>query len=168
MSSLVQYNNLYFLTGTIHQWHNLLASDDNKYILLDSLLFLTKAGQGVIYAFVILDNHIHVLFEVIPPFTKSKLLYAFFSHTSKELLRAISEDDKQNFRVHRSNKKLQIWKPNSLCVEIITQKFLRQKINYIHKNVERQGLDPDSYAYSSWPSYRDGSPKFDFVTLWGG
>ena len=167
MPSLIRYNNLHFLTGTIHQWKSLLASDQNKQIILDSFSFLVDEKRMVIYSFVILDNHYHLLFEVIPPHTKSRILNSMHVFTSRKLIANISDADKFRFKVERSNKKIQIWKPNSLCIEIITEKFLRQKFNYIHKNVERAGLNPDTYPYSSWPSYVKGVPQFDFLTLWG-
>jgi len=140
VTSLIQYNNLYFLTSTIHNWEPLLQTDQNKKVILDAFSYMTNKKQSKIYAFVILENHFHLLVEAIHPLTISK---------------------------SRSNKKHQIWKSNSLAVEIQSGKFLKQKLRYIHKNVPRANLNPDSYLYSSWPSYRDGKSKFDFLTLWG-
>jgi len=167
VSSLIQYNNLYFLTSTIHQWQPLLSTKKHKHIVLDSFSYLVKNQSITIYAFVLLDNHFHLLFEVIPPHSKTRIVHSFLGTTSRKFLSSFTESEKESFKVKRSNKKLQIWKPNSLCVEIRSEKFLIQKLNYIHKNVARAGHNPDTYIYSSWPSYVIGQEKFDFLTLWG-
>jgi len=143
-----------------------LRSDAQKQVILDAYQYLSINNRVVIYAFVILRNHFHLLFEVIPPSTKSKILNSLLGATSTKLLALLDDDQRDPLRVNRSNKKIQFWKPNSLCVTIYSNKFLRQKLNYIHKNVERAGL-PEDYYYSSYPSYLRGSSNFDFLTLWG-
>jgi len=167
VTSLIQYNNLYFLTSTIHNWEPLLQTDQNKKVILDAFSYMTNKKQSKIYAFVILENHFHLLVEAIHPLTISKFKFSLLGHTSTELLKSIEGSRKDQFKISRSNKKHQIWKSNSLAVEIQSGKFLKQKLRYIHKNVPRANLNPDSYLYSSWPSYRDGKSKFDFLTLWG-
>ena len=167
VSSLIQYNNLYFLTCTIHKWNPLLKTHENKKVILDAFTYVVKEQQAIIYGFVILENHFHLLVEVIHPMTISKFKFSLLGHTSTELLKSMEGSRKEQFKISRSNKKHQIWKPNSLAVEIQSDKFLKQKLHYIHKNIARANMNPDIYLYSSWPSYRDGESKFDFLTLWG-
>ncbi len=163
----VVYNNLYFLTCTIHKWQPLLQEDNRKNILLESFSFLVQDKRMVIYAFVVLDNHFHLILEVIPPKSIDKIKHSLLSYTAKELLDTLSSEERQVYEVQRNNKSCEIWKPESLSVEITNPKFLKQKMDYLHKNVSRAGLDESSYLYSSIPSYLSGTSKFDFLTLWG-
>ena len=167
VNGLIKYNNLYFTTCTIHKWQNLLEPDQNKDIILEALSYLSHNKRIVVYAFVILENHIHLIIEVIPPDIISKIIHSKLSYSSKKLKKSLTQEELQSFAVAKSNKTYQFWKPKSLSVELYTKKFFVQKFNYVHKNVERAGLDPEKYKYSSYPSYLFGEPKFDFLTLWG-
>lgn len=81
MSGLVQYNNLYFLTCTIVNWRNVLKTEENKQILLDGFSFLVADKRVVIYAFVILDNHFHLILETIPPHNPIRVKHSLLSYT---------------------------------------------------------------------------------------
>lgn len=167
MSTLVKYNNLYFTTCTIHQWTPILESNEAKQIILDSFEYLATNKKLIIYSFVILNNHFHFLYEVLPSFTNSEIKHAILSYSSKQLLENMSLIEKSTLAVNKRGRKYQVWKSPSLSVEIISESFFKQKFHYIHKDVERAGLNPQSYLYSSYPSYVKGEPLFRFLTLWG-
>ncbi|MCW3106593.1 MAG: hypothetical protein JWQ09_1099 [Segetibacter sp.] len=50
-----------FFTATILEWKHLLADDAFKNIIISSLQFLVKDGRVIIYGFVIMPNHIHLI-----------------------------------------------------------------------------------------------------------
>jgi putative transposase len=50
-----------FFTATILEWKPLLKEDAFKNIIIDSLRFLKNEKSIVIYAFVIMPNHIHLI-----------------------------------------------------------------------------------------------------------
>ena len=52
-----------FLTATICQWKLLLKSESYKQIIIDSLRFLVKNNRIYLNAFVIMDNHIHLIWQ---------------------------------------------------------------------------------------------------------
>ena len=166
MSGLIRYNNLYFLTCTITKWKDVLKSDENKQILLDGFSFLVAKKRAVIYAFVILDNHFHLIIEVIPPSSIIDVKHSLLSYSSKKFLSKMNIGERKKFQINRSNKSFQIWKPESLNVQIFSSKFFEQKFHYGHKNVARAGLSEEEYRYSSVPCYLTGESEFDFLTLW--
>lgn len=53
-----------FLTGTIYNWEHLLAKDDFKNIILDSFQWLVNNKKCSINAFVLMPNHIHLLWKI--------------------------------------------------------------------------------------------------------
>ena len=163
---LIQYNNLFFTTCTINGWNKLLHNPLNVRPIFESFSYLNSTNRLKIYAFVIMPDHMHLLYEVIPDYTNTNIKHSILSYSSKKILSNFEEKEKSIFLVNKSNKKYQIWKSNSLSVEIITHKFFLQKFNYIHKNPLSLGIAPEEYELSSLPSYLKGKPLYDFLTLW--
>src|SRR3954462_961336 len=57
-------NEIYFWTNTIKDWKNLLVNDSCKKIIMDCWRELIQRHQIVIYGYVIMPNHIDVLWEM--------------------------------------------------------------------------------------------------------
>jgi REP element-mobilizing transposase RayT len=54
---------IYFFTATIHKWFPLLAEDNNQQLIIDYLKKLSDEGYLTIYGFVIMPNHVHLIFS---------------------------------------------------------------------------------------------------------
>ncbi len=50
-----------FYTATINDWNDLLKNDERKNIIIDSLKFLVTNKRIELNAFVIMTNHIHLI-----------------------------------------------------------------------------------------------------------
>ncbi len=57
-------NYVQFFTATILKWKTLLFNNSYKEIILDSLSFLVTNGRVKVYGFVIMPNHIHLIWQV--------------------------------------------------------------------------------------------------------
>lgn len=55
---------VYFWTSTIKDWKHLLNPDKYKELIIDIWKDQVKKSQIVIYGFVIMPNHIHVLWKL--------------------------------------------------------------------------------------------------------
>lgn len=55
---------IYFWTATINQWQRLLQKDEYKDVIINSLDHLSDAGKIDVFAFVIMPNHIHLIWRV--------------------------------------------------------------------------------------------------------
>jgi len=53
----------HFFTATILGWKKLLKPDKYKDILIESMQFLATHQRVIIYGFVIMINHIHVIWQ---------------------------------------------------------------------------------------------------------
>ena len=167
MSGFVIYRDLYYSTFTILGWQNLLEAEKNKKVVLDSFSFLSTNNYVNIYAFVIMSNHLHVLWQILSPHRIDTIVHSFKSYTANQLSVLLNEEQRESFRVKKADRETQIWKKGSLSVEITTPKFLEQKMNYIHDNPRRAGLRKDNidYKYCSYKSYYNGKVEFNFLTL---
>ena len=63
--SFVEIGNIYFWTATINAWIKLLTPDTLKQLIIDSLYYLSQKKKIEVYAFVIMPNHIHLIWKVI-------------------------------------------------------------------------------------------------------
>lgn len=61
----MEFGKLYFFTATMKDWIPLFEKREFKQIILDSLGFLASKSLIRIYAFVIMPNHIHVIWEMV-------------------------------------------------------------------------------------------------------
>ena len=58
-----ELNEVYFWTITINKWQHLLQPEENKMIVINSLQWLVQKGLIKIYGYVIMPNHIHLMWE---------------------------------------------------------------------------------------------------------
>ena len=55
-----------FFTATNLEWKHLLREDKYKEIIIDSFRFLVKNNRVKIYSFVIMPNHLHLIWQMQP------------------------------------------------------------------------------------------------------
>ncbi len=67
------FNEVYFWTSVIKDWKHLLKSDEMKMIIMQSFHWLVQHELVYIYGYVIMDNHIHVLWEQLKTNFKKSL-----------------------------------------------------------------------------------------------
>ncbi|MBS1979166.1 MAG: hypothetical protein JST46_17475 [Bacteroidetes bacterium] len=58
-------HSIYFWTDTVRDWNNLLDNNTHKKIIIDCWRELIKRDMIAIYGFVIMPNHIHVIWEML-------------------------------------------------------------------------------------------------------
>lgn len=71
-----------FFTATIYEWLPLLANDIHKDIIIDSLQFLVSDKRIELNAFVIMHNHIHLIWQPLVGFTSSAIQAFFMKYTA--------------------------------------------------------------------------------------
>ena len=158
-----------FYTATILNWQSLLSSDKYKDIILESPQYCVKENKVKVYAFVIMSNHIHLVWKPLHSVTKAKLQHHFMTFTAQK----IKEDLKltnplllETFKVDAKDRTYQLWKRNALSVGLFTAKVLQQKIDYVHANPVKAGLclHPEDYHYSSARFCNTGVDDFEMLT----
>lgn len=82
---------MYFFTTTINNWQNLLADDQIKEILLNSLKWFVENKKAAIHGFVIMPNHFHVLWT--PLDGNYDLGSSFKSFTGSAILKYLKREN---------------------------------------------------------------------------
>ena len=158
-----------FYTATIHEWKHLLMKDEHKDIIVESLQYLVAQKKIVLYGFVIMSNHIHLIWQPMYGQTPSSIQSSFMKHTSKQLKASLMKNDEKTLEKHRVDKYdrlYQIWKREPLSIELRTPAVFEQKLSYIHNNPVVAGLCifAEEYHYSSARFYHDGVDAFKMLT----
>ncbi|OCX54696.1 hypothetical protein BEL04_10755 [Mucilaginibacter sp. PPCGB 2223] len=160
-----------FFTATILNWQKLLIEDDFKDIIIDSLLYLKKEGSIVIYAFVIMPNHLHLIWQIQDGYKRGSIQLRFLKYTAQKMkFRLIDTQDTRlnKFKVNSTDREYQFWERNSLSVDLWTPTVLVQKLDYIHSNPLQDKWQlaelPEQYKYSSANFYETGIDSFGLLT----
>lgn len=162
-----------FFTSTINKWNNLLKNDEYKDIIVDCLKFLVEESRVEVNAFVIMSNHVHIIWQPLHDYTLTQIQTSFTTHTAKGIMKKLSQSSPgilQEIMVNKYDRKYQVWKRDSLSIELFTENTFMQKLNYIHQNPVAAGLvtNPEDYKYSSSKFYELGIDEFDFITHYNG
>jgi putative transposase len=162
---------LYFFTATIIHWKPLLAQDKYKDIIMDSLKNLVERHKIKVYGYVIMPNHIHLIWELTEMNGKESphtSFMKFTSHAIQKDLRETSPDTLNEYEVNRTSRKYQFWQRDSLPILLFTPSVIMQKLNYIHNNPVKGKWTlaelPIEYKYSSMAYYENGKDISGFLS----
>lgn len=160
---------LSFFTATILEWKHLLKPGKYKDLICSSLLFLTDNKRIQVHGFVIMSNHIHLIWHIYYPHRPEDVQRDFLKFTGQQIKQDLKKhhpDVLPFFYVNAKDRRYQFWERNSLSVPIWTEAVLIQKLNYIHLNPVRAGLcrQPENYYYSSARYYKTGVDDFGFLS----
>jgi len=158
-----------FYTATILKWLPLLEDDNCKQIIMESIHFLVKQKRARIYAFVIMKNHLHFIWQPLPPYSLSKLQLVFMKFTAQKIKAYYLKNAPELIeacRVNLPSRKYQVWKRDALSIELFTPAVFDQKMDYIHQNPVKAGICvlPEEYLYSSALFYHCGIDSFQVLT----
>ena len=149
--------------------------DSYKDIIIKSLKFLKAEGSVVIYAFVIMPNHIHLIWQIQDGYKQDNIQMRFLKFTAQQMKSRLTDtnDPKlSQFIVNAKDRKYQFWERNSLSVDLWTQEVFMQKLDYIHNNPLQEKWRlvgfPEDYTYSSAKFYESGIDEFGLITHFDG
>ena len=168
--SAMVMNEVYFWTATINSWINLLEPSHRKRYILDSLEFLSQSGFITVYAFVIMPNHIHLIWRQNKKNGGEMPYASFLKFTSRLFLNELKAEPEflAKFEVNAANKEHNFWQRDSHAFQLFTKKMADQKLKYIHDNPLSGKWElceyPEQYCFSSAGFYETGIDKFGFLT----
>ena len=164
----------YFITCSAVYGLPLFAIPSNASIVLQSLRFLQNDKNVTVSAYVIMENHMHLIaksealakkIREFRSFTARKIIDALKANSRNVSLKRLKEQ-KQN---HKTDRKFQLWQEGYHPKQVIGDKMMKQKIEYIHNNPVKRGYveKPVDWRYSSARNY-EGMYGLVPVTLFRG
>ncbi|WP_300568356.1 transposase [Flavobacterium sp.] len=159
----------HFITATVVDWIDVFTRQNHRNCIIDCLKFCIKNKGMIVYGYVIMSNHIHLIIQSKDG-NLSDLIRDFKKFTAKTILDKIQTEPesrrewmlerfKKATESHERNKNYQFWRYGNHAEEIYSEKFLWSKLNYIHLNPVRAGLvaKASEYVYSSASNYINGN-----------
>ena len=160
-----EQDQLYFLTFQIVEWVDVFTRKEYRDLVIENLRYCQKNKGLEIYGYVIMSNHIHLLLKSSTN-ELSQTIRDFKSYTAKQILEAIKigTESRRDWMLnvfknaafkHKRNSRYQLWTHENHAVHVYSNKFIEQKLNYIHQNPVRAGivLNEKDYVYSSAINY---------------
>lgn len=169
---VLQKNHVQFFTAVCYDWLKLLDSDEAKLIVIESLKFRIAQGQAKVGAYVIMPNHIHIIWRIQNDFKLEDVQRDFLKFTAKKIIERIRQRDGQKkleeIYVGAKDRTFQVWKRDSLSIDLFSEKFVQQKMDYIHNNPCQPHWNlakhPIEYRFSSSNFYETGVDEFGIIT----
>ena len=75
----------HFFTATNLEWKKLLLPDTRKDVIIESMRFIVEDKRVIIYGFVIMPNHIHVIWQMQAGKKRDAVQRDFLKHTAQEI-----------------------------------------------------------------------------------
>lgn len=81
-----------FFTATNLGWKKLLKPDKYKDIIISSLRFLVTDKRAKIFAFVIMENHIHLIWQMMPDNDPEAVQRDFLKYLARRIKRDLQKN----------------------------------------------------------------------------
>lgn len=169
--SKMEIEEVYFWTSSIYQWKKLLKPDKYKIIILECLQHLTTQENLVVYGFVIMPNHVHLIWEMLKENGKEMPYASFQKFTSRSIQKDLAIHHPQAlelFYLGKRSRNYRFWQRDALAIKMESKGMLEQKLEYIHLNPLQSHWNlasrPELYPYSSAGFYDKGDAAFPFLT----
>ncbi len=163
----------YFMTCTINGWVPVFTRPEAAQIIFESWIHLQTEHGFKLFAYVILENHLHLIASA-PEL--NEVMKRFKSFTALRIIELL----KQNGAVtllrqlhllklrHKTESEHQVWQEGNHPQQIQSDEMMWQKIEYIHMNPVKRGLvdDPLHWRLSSARNYARQAGLINVITDW--
>ena len=88
----MEIGEVFFWTATINQWQKLLLEHEYKQVVISSLEYLSNAEKIEVYAFVIMPNHVHLIWKTNELNGKETAQGSFLKYTAHEFRKMLRSE----------------------------------------------------------------------------
>jgi hypothetical protein len=169
---LVVNPGIYYLTFTCYHWLPLIECTSSYQVIYKWFSILTLKGHAVL-GYIIMPNHVHmVLYFAGGTQSLNTIVGNGKRFIGYEIIKRLTNKEQKfilkklrvavNVKDEARGKKHELWEDSFDIKECRTEKFILQKLNYIHNNPcsgkWKLVKDPYQYQHSSALFYFNGKP----------
>jgi REP element-mobilizing transposase RayT len=149
-----------------------------RYILIDSLKYCQKERGLEIYAYCIMSSHIHLLCKGSESETLASIIRDFKKFTSKKIIQTIIEfpESRREWLLAyfkeacahlKRTQQYKVWQDGYHAEHVYSNKFIKQKLNYIHQNpvVHKIVSAAEDYVFSSAKNYAELDNELEIIRV---
>jgi REP element-mobilizing transposase RayT len=168
----------YFVTITVVEWVDLFTRMNHKNTIINALKYCQKNKGLEIYAWVLMSNHLHMICRGNDEYHLAAIMRDFKKFTARQIIKQIKEEPESrrewllnifsNACGHlKREQEYKVWQNGYHAIEVSSNKFIYQKLNYIHQNPVDAGIvaRPEEYIYSSARNYSQLDSLIDVVVI---
>lgn len=174
---------IYFVSFTVVDWIDVFTRKEYKNIVIESLEYCKREKGMILYAYVIMTNHIHLLIgKSKEEIDFSDIMRDMKKYTSMQLLKMIKENSQESRKAwmlkmmseagvaNSNNKKYQFWQQNNHPIDVTNSEKIDKAMDYIHDNPVKAGivLEPQEYLYSSARNYGHRDSVIKITSIYDG
>ncbi|WP_445721354.1 REP-associated tyrosine transposase [Flavobacterium sp.] len=168
----------YFITITTVGWIDVFTRLNQKQNIIKALQYCQLNKGLEIYAYCIMSNHIHILCKATEGFILSDIIRDFKKFTSKKIIQTIIDQPEsrrewmldyfkkscEHLKRHQTYK---VWQDGYHAEHIFSNKFIKQKLEYIHLNPVKDQIVvmPEDYYFSSARNYAGLENDLEVILL---
>ncbi len=89
---------VWFVTDTVVDWVDIFTRPKYKHIIIESLRYCQEQKELIIYAWVLMTNHLHMIVGSEGENKVSDIMRDFKKFMSKEILRTLQTDGQESRR----------------------------------------------------------------------
>lgn len=171
----------YFITITVVGWVDVFTRLSQKMVITDSLKYC-QAQKGLsIFAYSLMSNHLHILCRADGKDSLPEIMRDFKKFTSKKIIETVqnSQESRREWMLDyfkkscehlASEQKYKVWQDGYHADDVYSNKWIKEKINYIHQNPVKEKIvtEAENYYFSSARNYADLKNPLDvFVVFMG-
>jgi REP element-mobilizing transposase RayT len=156
----------HFITFSVVNWLDALSRPAYKDIVVNSLKYCINNKGLVVHAWVIMNNHVHMVISANGDEKLEDIVRDFKKFTASKLLAEIEQpaESRRSWmmwlfsaagKINSNNTHYQFWQQDNHPIALTDKRIAQQKIDYIHNNPVRAGIvyAPEYYVYSSAVDY---------------
>ena len=156
----------YFITFATVEWVDVFTRRPYRDIVVDSLRHCQEKKGLLLYAWVIMSNHVHLIASASAGHFLPDILRDLKKFTASQVLKAIADNGHESRKTwmleifaragaaNPNNTTCQFWQQDNHPVQLVSAAVLMQKLDYLHNNPVMAGYveQAEEYVYSSAPA----------------
>ena len=138
-------NLMHFITITAIEWIDIFTKPEYFKVIISSLEFCRNNKGLLLYDYVIMSNHIHLIVRAKEAYKLSEIIRDFKRFTTKNILELLQKDNRRyiinllenSYKRNKENNR-QVWQRENYPETISSEKFYIEKSKYIQLNPVRK------------------------------
>ncbi|MBN9501357.1 MAG: transposase [Armatimonadetes bacterium] len=140
-----------FVTTTVLDFVPVFSQPNIADAMVDSLFTTCKREECLLYAYVVMPEHVHAVIQLRPDLHVVQLMNRLKSLSARQIRPILSPKSAELFSQQTGLGRRTFWQRSFRSFSADTQQLFSQKVNYTHWNPVKRGLSdsPQDYEWSS-------------------
>ncbi|MEQ1605570.1 MAG: transposase [Pyrinomonadaceae bacterium] len=151
-------NTFHYITAVVFNRTRIFQSAIICNLLIEVLLEIKTIHPFKLVGYVLMPDHMHLLINPRNP-ELSVILRKLKGKSARRIIDWLKANNYRSslekLRLNTVEQEFAVWQKGSFVVDLVSPKFLRQKLGYMHMNPVRAGLcdAPQDWRFSSYSAY---------------